>query len=1084
MATINDLRTKANLVANATAVGENTAGRVGGALQDAADLIAQLLDSVNIDKGADGTRDERITSLQNTLVNLQKDMQDESTNRSAKDEVLQKLITALKNSKGGPDGIAPLDRKGKVPAAHLPSYVDDVIEFDGCMDNLTVQQAGVDMLSTDEHAKVIYNRTDNVFVLAVKTQENENTIYYASWPDQDTYGVSSRNGFAPISGKIYVDTSTNITYRWSGTKLVPIGSDLALGYTAGTAFPGNEGAELKQRYIRDVEILNEDLTDTAQTIREMQSAISTNTTSLNDLTTRVGSMETNSTRTAAVMAAVKTSVEEAKASAEAAKTAAEGVKASTTTDGKTLEDVYTLAKDAANRAPAAQVEIVQATGDAEDKVMSQKAVTEALKGVGGTSAETEEIIEELKRWKEKNPYRLESASVDPNHVGENLIPENKWYGFTHEARYIDGISVKADAATTLHVGKIDVSQKPFKAVELSTHALNAGPNTIFFDNPIGLSDTEYIVIKTDLSVLRNASSKDACLSGITEGADTIVGDDNACPQFSVITDRVKTIEDIFTLQKRNQPTMSLKMRLLPIESVTRNNPYLISIPPYLRKITIKIPLNDGVGYNSYSYRIQMYDKNKRYISDIVDNGSAFDCSQYPTAQFYQFIVEKDKFRNNVVNNKGYLYTLISDADYGNIIQSVEDVFTVVDRNRISYALDESFKRYPLPILPVNLYYAETSYSAYKITECLRSEYVAILFSSSNVNDAGTFYEGPRDSFMFMKNRYALPVVSPSIRKGLERSICRDYFKRFSQVIDYRGDLQDAFSVEDGSYYYYDSNNIRFIVLNQYETVKYEDNSNAFEKVEYNENYPNLYDKDKFHYSEDSPALFNYDGYSFRMKEDPAFHYNLPPHQETECDLITYSEKQLNWFCKTLLETPDGYSIVVVVHAPVGDNMTAIESKFSHFSKSIRSGEFNKNCLETEIIQLILKAYNDRAVLNQNVKYKSNVDFFNTKTDTEGHKYAFNISFDFTHAQGVFNCMVGAGITLNWECNDVILKDENFGFYSIHLSSYKNNYFSESRFGLINITDKKETNSLLRIARIGYDMNDDGSVDDVLELKKD
>ena len=299
-------------------------------------------------------------------------------------------LTRLKTSKGVPDGIAPLDRKGKIPADHLPSYVDDVIEFDGCMDNLTVQQAGVDMLSTDEHAKVIYNRTDNVFVLAVKTQENENTIYYASWPDQDTYGVSSRNGFAPISGKIYVDTSTNITYRWSGTKLVPIGSDLALGYTAGTAFPGNEGAELKQRYIRDVEILNEDLTDTAQTIREMQSAISTNTTSLNDLTTRVGSMETNSTRTAAVMAAVKVSVDGAKASAEAAKAAVEGVKtSSTTTDGKTLEDVYTIAKDAANRESAPRVEVVQATGDAEDKVMSQKAVTEALKGVGGTSSKEE-----------------------------------------------------------------------------------------------------------------------------------------------------------------------------------------------------------------------------------------------------------------------------------------------------------------------------------------------------------------------------------------------------------------------------------------------------------------------------------------------------------------------------------------------------------------------------------------------------------------------------------------------------------------------------------------------------------------------
>ncbi len=42
MATINDLRNKANAIAGATQAGENTAQRVGGAFQDAADLIEQL----------------------------------------------------------------------------------------------------------------------------------------------------------------------------------------------------------------------------------------------------------------------------------------------------------------------------------------------------------------------------------------------------------------------------------------------------------------------------------------------------------------------------------------------------------------------------------------------------------------------------------------------------------------------------------------------------------------------------------------------------------------------------------------------------------------------------------------------------------------------------------------------------------------------------------------------------------------------------------------------------------------------------------------------------------------------------------
>lgn len=44
------------------------------------------------------------------------------------------------------------------------------------------------------------------------------------------------------SGKIYVDTSTNKTYRWSGTQYVEISSSLALGETSSTAYRGDLGA--------------------------------------------------------------------------------------------------------------------------------------------------------------------------------------------------------------------------------------------------------------------------------------------------------------------------------------------------------------------------------------------------------------------------------------------------------------------------------------------------------------------------------------------------------------------------------------------------------------------------------------------------------------------------------------------------------------------------------------------------------------------------------------------------------------------------------------------------------------------------
>lgn len=109
------------------------------------------------------------------------------------------LTTALGNKlekslKGAKSGLAELDANGKVPAAQLPSYVDDVIE---------AYKSGADFYEDDAHtaAKKITGET----------------------------------------GKIYVDLHTNVTYRWSGTAYVEISASLALGETASTAYRGDRG---------------------------------------------------------------------------------------------------------------------------------------------------------------------------------------------------------------------------------------------------------------------------------------------------------------------------------------------------------------------------------------------------------------------------------------------------------------------------------------------------------------------------------------------------------------------------------------------------------------------------------------------------------------------------------------------------------------------------------------------------------------------------------------------------------------------------------------------------------------------------
>ena len=72
---------------------------------------------------------------------------------------------------------------GKVPAAQLPSFIDDVLEYDDISAFPAIGEAG----------------------------------------------------------KIYVAKDTNKTYRWSGTQYVEISPSLALGETSATAYPGDKG---------------------------------------------------------------------------------------------------------------------------------------------------------------------------------------------------------------------------------------------------------------------------------------------------------------------------------------------------------------------------------------------------------------------------------------------------------------------------------------------------------------------------------------------------------------------------------------------------------------------------------------------------------------------------------------------------------------------------------------------------------------------------------------------------------------------------------------------------------------------------
>ncbi len=129
---------------------------------------------------------------------------------------------------------------GKIPSSLLPSYIGDVVEFSGIIDdNIEIKQAS----TTSTSGSVIYSSVNKTFAYAVQSALSSEVTYYNNWNSRSSY---CDDNFVPYSSKIYVDTETNDTYRWSGSSLISIsGGDggLVLGETSDTAYAGDKGAQ-------------------------------------------------------------------------------------------------------------------------------------------------------------------------------------------------------------------------------------------------------------------------------------------------------------------------------------------------------------------------------------------------------------------------------------------------------------------------------------------------------------------------------------------------------------------------------------------------------------------------------------------------------------------------------------------------------------------------------------------------------------------------------------------------------------------------------------------------------------------------
>ena len=164
---------------------------IPGQIEDLKEADSNLSNRIdNLDDKIDkeiADREAEIDRIENKFDGvtdkLEDALQKEIEDRKAGDTTITNSLNAFISTKGQPGGLAELDSTGKVPAAQLPSYVDDVLEFS---------------------TKAQFPQTGE-------------------------------------TGKIYVAKDTNLTYRWTGTQYLEISQSLALGETPSTAYPGDKG---------------------------------------------------------------------------------------------------------------------------------------------------------------------------------------------------------------------------------------------------------------------------------------------------------------------------------------------------------------------------------------------------------------------------------------------------------------------------------------------------------------------------------------------------------------------------------------------------------------------------------------------------------------------------------------------------------------------------------------------------------------------------------------------------------------------------------------------------------------------------
>ena len=348
----------------------------------------------------------------------------------------------------------------------------------------------------------------------------------------------------------------------------------------------------------------------------------------------------------------------------------------------------------------------------------------------------------------------------------------------------------------------------------------------------------------------------------------------------------------------------------------------------------------------------------------------------------------------------------------------------------------------------------------------------ILFALGN-HDVG---DGNGVSFCGTHSQVHATFIAPLENKGFINSNGKNYyFKDFPSV------------------------NTRVIVLYEQDMpLDYDDS--VWQHISYNASYPIGVNGQSYSMGD----CINIEGHtdaSFRAVVnttlDTSYGYNktTEPAYKINRGWRVFSKEQMQWFCNALSTTPNGYSVVVALHNFFSENISLVNGKFT--SKNANTG-VSHNCMQTDILAEIVHAFNNRQPININVATKpssapgtgnGNASYLNTLNDGQGNYYWYNLFADFSNVDNSIKFVAFIGGHVHF---DVVVRHSLYpellhigetavsginqkimGFADIKTSDVKENL----SYNCINVEGFDATDMCVRLTKIGARYTIDGELRD-------